>query len=85
MSRTEPRDPEDPLKAAARGRLDVMRTFGQLGTIGLSFVVAVAMGVALGTWLDRVTGWAPWCFITFFVLGFAAGVLNVYRTISRIK
>ena len=85
MSLSEPQHPEDPLKTAARGRLDVMRTFGQLGTLGLSFVIALAMGVALGTWLDRVTGWAPWCFITFFVLGFAAGVLNVYRTISRIK
>ena len=62
-----------------------MRTFGQIGTLGLSFVIAVAMGVALGAWLDRVTGWSPWCFIAGFVLGFAAGVLNVYRTLSRLK
>ena len=27
----------------------------------------------------------PWFFVTFFILGFAAGVLNVYRTISRLK
>jgi ATP synthase protein I len=67
------------------GRYEVMRTFGQFGTLGLSFVIAIAIGVALGTWLDRLTGWRPWFFITFFILGFVAGVMNVYRTISRIK
>jgi ATP synthase protein I len=48
-------------------------------------VIAIAMGVALGLWLDRVTGWKPTFFIIFFVLGFAAAVLNVYRTVSRMK
>ena len=62
-----------------------MRTFGQLGALGLSFVFAMVIGVALSLWLDRVTGWRPWFFVTFFILGFAAGVLNVYRTISRLK
>lgn len=73
------------MKSAARGRLEAMRTFGQVGTIGLSFVFAVAIGVLIGTWLDRLTGWEPWFFVIFFILGFTAGVLNVYRTISRLK
>lgn len=77
--------PNDPLENAAEGRLQAMRSFGQLGSLGLSFVIAIAMGVALGLWLDRLTGWTPWFFITFFIMGFAAGVLNVYRTISRMK
>lgn len=79
------KEPPDPLKDAARGRFEVMRTFGQVGSLGLSFVIALGIGVALGVWLDRVTGWSPWCFIVFFVLGFAAGVMNVYRTIKLIK
>ena len=78
-------EPNDPLKKAASGRIEAMRSLGQLGSLGLSFVLAIAMGVALGLWLDRLTGWKPWFFITFFILGFAAGVLNVYRTISRLK
>jgi F0F1-type ATP synthase assembly protein I len=85
MAETGPDQPEDPLKSAARGRFEAMRTFGQVGTLGLSFVIALAIGVALGTWLDRVTGWGPWFFIVFFILGFGAGVLNVYRTISRMR
>jgi F0F1-type ATP synthase assembly protein I len=76
---------KESLKSAARGRLEAMRTFGQVGTIGLSFVFAVAIGVLIGTWLDRLTGWEPWFFVIFFILGFTAGVLNVYRTISRLK
>jgi F0F1-type ATP synthase assembly protein I len=82
---TDPSDRRDPLKEAAQGRMEVMRTFGQLGTLGLSFVIAMVLGVLAGTWLDKVTGWKPFFFILFFILGFAAGVLNVYRTISRIK
>jgi ATP synthase protein I len=78
-------DPKSPLKKAAQGRMEAMRSFGQLGSLGLSFVFAIGIGVALGLWLDRLTGWTPWGFITFFILGFAAGVLNVYRTISRMK
>jgi F0F1-type ATP synthase assembly protein I len=85
MSSADRPEKPDPLKSAARGRFEAMRTFGQVGTIGLSFVFAVAIGVLVGTWLDRITGWRPWFFVIFFILGFAAGVLNVYRTISRMK
>ena len=84
MSDQQSAPPHDPVKDAARGRFEVMRTFGQLGTLGLSFVIAIAIGVALGTWLERVTGWKPVFFVGLF-LGFAAGALNVYRTLSRIK
>ena len=60
-----------------------MRTFGTLGSIGLAFVIAVGLGVLLGLWLDRMTGWSPLFLIIFFILGFAAGVVNVYRISSR--
>lgn len=56
-----------------------MRTFGQVGSIGLAFALAVGIGSAIGLWLDRVTGWSPVLFIVFFIAGFAAGVVNVYR------
>jgi ATP synthase protein I len=61
-----------------------MRTFAAVGSVGLSFVIAIALGAALGWWLDRVTGWSPFCFIFFFVCGVAAGIVNVYRAISRL-
>lgn len=76
---------DDGLKKSAKGRMEAMRMFGQIGSVGLSFVFAMAIGVALGLWLDKATGWSPWCALTGFVFGFVAGVLNIYRTISRLK
>jgi ATP synthase protein I len=46
---------------------------------GVEIVSALVVGVALGWFLDRWLGTWPWLFLLFFVLGSAAGVLNVYR------
>jgi predicted F0F1-ATPase subunit len=72
-------------RRAAEGRLELMRSVGAVGSVGLSFVVAIVLGTALGVWLDRLTGWSPVFFFVFFVLGLVAGVLNVYRAVSRLK
>jgi len=42
-------------------------------------VAALAVSVAIGWWLDRWLGTAPWLLVLFLVLGSAAGVLNVWR------
>lgn len=62
---------------------DTMRTIGALSSVGISFVLAIVIGLLFGYWLDRLFGTKPWFFFIFFVLGFAAGVLNVYRTAGR--
>jgi F0F1-type ATP synthase assembly protein I len=72
-------------KNAGAARFEVMRTVGQVGSVGLSFVLAIAVAVAIGLWLDRVTGWSPLFFIVFFLLGCAAGVVNVYRITRLLK
>jgi len=41
------------------------------------------MGTAFGWWLDKTLGTSPWLFFLFFAFGVAAGVLNVYRTLSK--
>lgn len=55
------------------------RQLGALASVGLSFVFAIAIGVAVGLWLDGKLGTAPWFFFVFLSLGFAAGVLNLVR------
>ena len=60
-----------------------MRTLGTLGSVGLSFVLAIVIGAGFGYWLDSTLGTKPWFSFIFFALGFVAGVLNVYRTASR--
>jgi len=60
-----------------------MRALGALSTVGLSFVLAIVIGVWFGRLLDGWLGTSPWMFVLFFFLGLAAGILNVYRTTSR--
>lgn len=47
--------------------------------VGLELVSALVVGVAIGYLLDRWLGTRPWLLILFFVLGSAAGLLNVFR------
>ena len=55
---------------------------GQVGTIGLSFVIALLLGLGAGIWLDRTLDTQPWLSFIGFFCGLAAGVLNVYRVLK---
>ncbi|WP_268893640.1 AtpZ/AtpI family protein [Roseomonas harenae] len=46
---------------------------------GVEVVSALVVGAAIGFGLDRWLGTFPWLFLVFFVVGGAAGVLNIYR------
>jgi ATP synthase protein I len=48
------------------------------------FVGGVVAGFAVGWAFDKLTGWSPWGLIVFLLLGFAAGVLNVLRSIGAL-
>lgn len=48
-------------------------------------VAAVIVGGIIGYGLDLWLGTKPWLFLLFFVLGFAAGVLNVVRAYERMQ
>jgi ATP synthase protein I len=48
-------------------------------------VAAVIVGGVIGWGLDWLLGSKPWLFLLFFVLGFAAGVLNVLRSYERMQ
>lgn len=48
-------------------------------------VAAVLVGSAIGWGLDVVLGSRPWLFLLFFLLGFAAGILNVVRGYERLQ
>ncbi len=75
----------DGARKVISSRVEVMRTLGQLSTVGLSFALAILISMFLGVWLDRLTGWKPLFTIVFFVLGFVAGVWNVIVLTKRFK
>ena len=50
--------------------------------IGVELVAALIVGVGIGFLLDRWLGTKPWFLLLFFLLGAAAGLLNVFRLVS---
>lgn len=50
--------------------------------IGAELVAAMIVGVGGGLLLDRWLGTAPWGLVVLFLLGAAAGVMNVYRALA---
>ncbi|MBE9603719.1 AtpZ/AtpI family protein [Acetobacteraceae bacterium H6797] len=89
---SEQNDFERRLKAARtkqgmdrnkRDHLDLPRgTMGIGFRVGVELVSALMVGCAIGYALDYWLGSFPWLFIVFFVLGGAAGILNVLRLFS---
>lgn len=65
------------------GLADSVRTIGALSTVGISFVLAIALGAGAGYLLMTRFGLGQWVFLLFFVFGVVAGILNVYRTAGR--
>jgi ATP synthase protein I len=55
---------------------------GMAFSIAAHMVAGVGVGALGGYWLDRWLGTSPWLLIVFFFLGAAAGMLNVYRTVT---
>ena len=60
-----------------------LRAAGALGTVGFSFVLALVIGFFAGRKLDDWLHTSPLFTMTGFVLGVAAGILNVFRSVAR--
>ncbi len=76
-----PKDLRKP--SPAGGRMEVIRSLGEVASVGLAFVLALVIGTAAGWWLDQRFGWKPYGFFGGFILGLAAGVRNVYQVTRR--
>src|SRR5260221_5762326 len=53
--------------------------------IGLELVVAVVFGLGVGWAFDRFLGTKPWGLVVFLLLGIAAGMLNVFRSVKGMR
>ena len=70
-------------RRVAGARIEALKAAGTVGTVGLSFILAIVIGGLLGAWLDRVTGWTPVLFWVFLVIGLLAGIRNVIVILKR--
>lgn len=57
---------------------NLLRTLGMVSTMGISFAVAIAIGVYVGLKLDQWFGTDPWFFFIFLFFGIAAGFRNIF-------
>jgi ATP synthase protein I len=64
--------------ATGKEKRELLQTLGTLSTVGISVVVAIAIGVFIGLKLDKWLGTDPWFFFIFLFFGIAAGFRNIY-------
>lgn len=80
--REEEREKTEQAEASPRG---AMSGLGVAMRIGTELVGGLIAGLGIGYMLDRWLGTTPWLLVVFFFLGSAAGILNVYRSASRME
>jgi ATP synthase protein I len=72
-------------RKAPGSRGDQGRAMGQGMKAAAELIGGVVVGGVLGWYLDQWLGTKPWLFILFFLLGTAAGMLNIVRAAQRQK
>ena len=70
---------QDPLNQPGPEKAEKGGALGLAFRVSVEIVSAVAIGVCIGWLLDSWLGTTPWLLVVFIVLGFAAGIMNVYR------
>ncbi|TAD90125.1 MAG: phosphoribosylaminoimidazolecarboxamide formyltransferase [Alphaproteobacteria bacterium] len=50
--------------------------------VGADLIAGLLVGLGIGYGLDFWLGTKPWMMVLFLILGMAAGLMNVYRTIA---
>ena len=58
---------------------------GNAFKLGTELVAAVGVGTIIGFILDSWFGTKPWLILIFFILGAAAGMLNVIKAANRMQ
>lgn len=72
-----------PLPTGEGKRMDeekksLWKNLGMISTMGISFAVAIAIGVYVGLKLDQWLGTKPWFFFIFLFFGIVAGFRNIF-------
>ncbi|MBI4462372.1 MAG: AtpZ/AtpI family protein [Acidobacteria bacterium] len=60
------------------------RLVGLVLSMGVGFVAAVAVGAGIGWWLDKKLDTAPAFLVIFLILGFIAGLFELYYEMKKL-
>ena len=58
------------------------KPLAKLAQVGMTFVVATALGLGAGYWADRWLGSSPWLTLLGLGFGIAAGFVNFFRSVK---
>ena len=77
-------------RAAEASEADVVQARDMTGLsrglrLGSEFVAAVLVGAGIGYLLDLWLGTSPWILLVMLIVGFAAGVLNITKTVAAMN
>lgn len=64
--------------------LSTLGPVAQLLQLGFVMVTPILIGIALGLWLDRQLGTAPWFVLAGLLLGLGLGGYSVFKLINRV-
>ncbi|GAB6075846.1 AtpZ/AtpI family protein [Desulfurobacterium crinifex] len=52
--------------------------------VGVQFALSIIIGVVIGYYLDKWLNTFPWMTIFWLLIGFAAGLKNLYRELKKV-
>lgn len=66
-----------------QGRSFDFKKFGEISSLALVLPSSIAVGLAIGYFLDKWLHTQPWMLLVWTILGVVSGVLNLWRGIKR--
>ena len=67
----------------AEDKRQLIKSLGFLSSVGISMVASTFIGLAMGYYLDKWLGTAPWLTLIFLGFGIVSGFRNIYILTER--
>lgn len=61
-----------------------LRPLALVTQVGLTMMVCILSGLAIGLWVDNTFGTKPWVTLLLTVVGVTAGTYSIYRVVSEV-
>ncbi len=62
---------------------EFIKQIARMSSLGLNLIISVLIGIFIGIGIDKYSGYKYLFLIIFSILGFSAGIYEIYRAIKR--